>query len=231
MCGNMKLLKRLLAATVAFSMMAGLTIAAFASENPVSEVGAANDLTPIMGESTVTVGQMANFYMDNADYPEFYADTEASNIYEFCEIYKEECEAEGVRVEVAFSQSMLETGFLQYKNDVKIEQFNFAGLEASGLDPATGIVDRGNFYLSVRVGIRAHIQRLKAYAVKGTTAKSFKYPCIDAYKFTGWWLETMVGSAPYVEWLGQQENPEGLGWATGDNYGYDIVNMIKDMRE
>ena len=39
------------------------------------------------------------------------------------------------------------------------------------------------------------------------------------------------GAAPYVEWLGQQENPEGLGWATGDNYGYDIVNMIEDMTE
>ena len=37
------------------------------------------------------------------------------------------------------------------------------------------------------------------------------------------------GAAPYVEWLGQQENPEGLGWATGDNYGYDIVSMIQDM--
>jgi len=39
------------------------------------------------------------------------------------------------------------------------------------------------------------------------------------------------GTAPYVEWLGQQENPEGLGWATGDNYGYDIVRMIHDMKK
>ena len=218
----MKLLKRLLAATVAFSMMACLTIAAFASENLVSEAGATDDLTPIMGESTVTVGQMANFYMDNADYPEFYADTEASNIYEFCEIYKEECEAEGLRVEVAFSQSMLETGFLQFRNDVKIEQFNFAGLEATG----TGENPGGNSYSSVREGIRAHIQRLKAYAVKGTTAESFKYPCIDAHKFTGWWLETMVGSAPYVEWLGKAQNPTGIGWATDPYYGSKIINVM-----
>ena len=29
----------------------------------------------------------------------------------------------------------------------------------------------------------------------------------------------------------QQENPEGAGWATGDNYVYDIVGMIEDMME
>ena len=38
-------------------------------------------------------------------------------------------------------------------------------------------------------------------------------------------------AAPYVQWLGQQENPQGTGWATGKNYGYDIVEMIKKMRE
>ena len=32
-----------------------------------------------------------------------------------------------------------------------------------------------------------------------------------------------------MQWLGQQENPEGVGWATGENYGYDIVGMIEDM--
>ena len=39
------------------------------------------------------------------------------------------------------------------------------------------------------------------------------------------------GCAEYVEWLGQQENPEGYGWATGKNYGYDIVKMIQEMKK
>ena len=34
-------------------------------------------------------------------------------------------------------------------------------------------------------------------------------------------------TAPYVEWLGIQENPNGYGWATAKNYGYDIVGMVK----
>ena len=33
------------------------------------------------------------------------------------------------------------------------------------------------------------------------------------------------GVSPYVEWLGQKESPTGAGWATGANYGYNIVNL------
>ncbi|MCI9634030.1 MAG: glucosaminidase, partial [Ruminococcus sp.] len=37
--------------------------------------------------------------------------------------------------------------------------------------------------------------------------------------------------APYVEWLGQKENPGGQGWATAENYGYSIVEMIHSMNQ
>lgn len=222
----MKLIKALTAAALSFVVLVGSGVQAFAAGNLGNAIRTVGDLTPIMGESTVTVGQLANFYMSEAAYPDFYVNTEASNIYEFCQIYMEECEAEGVRVEVAFSQSMLETGFLQYLNDVKREQYNFAGLDASGKDPVTGIIDRGRYYSSVREGIRAHIQRLKAYAVKGTTAESYQYTCIDADKFTTWWKNTIVGSAPYVEWLGKEQNPSGYGWATDPDYGIKILNIM-----
>ena len=32
------------------------------------------------------------------------------------------------------------------------------------------------------------------------------------------------GCAPFVEYLGIKENPWGKGWATGQNYGYNMVN-------
>jgi len=38
------------------------------------------------------------------------------------------------------------------------------------------------------------------------------------------------GSAPYVQWLGQKENPQGAGWATAENYGYSIVEMISHLK-
>lgn len=52
----------------------------------------------------------------------------------FCKIYVEEAEQEGIRAEVAFCQAMLETGWLQFGGSVKLEQYNFAGIGATGGD-------------------------------------------------------------------------------------------------
>ena len=129
--------------------------------------------------------------------------------------YIEEAEKEGVRSEVAFAQTMKETGWLQYGGDAKITQFNFAGLGTTG----NGV--QGNSFSDVREGVRAQIQHLKAYA----TDEKLLSECVDSrYSYV------TKGCAPYVEWLGQQENPEGYGWATGENYGYDIVKMINTMK-
>ena len=39
------------------------------------------------------------------------------------------------------------------------------------------------------------------------------------------------GSAPYVEWLGIQENPNGGGWAAGAGYGEKLTKLLEDMKE
>lgn len=181
-----------------------------------AEEAIANGQYPIMGSSSVTVQEMVDyFHSSREEYPaEELAEGGAATIETFCQMYYDEAAAEGVRPEVAFAQTMKETGFLQYGGDASIEQFNFAGLGTTG-----GGVP-GNSYPDVRTGIRAQIQHLKAYA----TADALNQECVDdRYEYV------KKGAAPYVEWLGQQENPEGLGWATGDNYGYDIVSMIQDM--
>ena len=170
----------------------------------------------IMGESSATVQELVDYFNASGyTYPsEALAAGGADSIGTFCQMYCEEAAAEGVRAEVAFAQTMKETGFLQYGGDASIEQFNFAGLGTTG-----GGVP-GNSYADVRIGIRAQIQHLKAYA----TADPLVQACVDdRYEYV------KKGSAPYVEWLGQQENPEGTGWATAENYGYDIVGMIDDI--
>lgn len=169
---------------------------------------------PIMGESSVTAEQLAAYYRNaGGDYPA--SDLEsggAATLEAFCTIYCEEAKAEGVRPEVAFVQTMKETGFLRYGGDASISQFNFAGLGTTG----NGVP--GESYPDVRTGVRAQIQHLKAYA----TSDPLVQECVDQrYEYV------RKGSAPYVEWLGQQENPQGLGWAVGKNYGYDIVKMIR----
>ena len=165
--------------------------------------------TAIMGDPNTTVAQMVAYYKAKATYPAYYADSDAPTIEAFCQIYYEECVAEGVRVDVAFCQSMKETGFLRYGGQVSIEQYNFAGLGATD-DGANGAS-----FDTVRLGIRAHVQHLKAYASKNALANACVDPRFD--------LVTR-NCAPYVEWLGIQENPYGKGWATAKGYGYSIIN-------
>ena len=37
-------------------------------------------------------------------------------------------------------------------------------------------------------------------------------------------------SAPYVEWLGIQENPYGGGWAAGKDYGSKLRKILADLK-
>lgn len=39
------------------------------------------------------------------------------------------------------------------------------------------------------------------------------------------------GCAPYVEWLGQKENPQGKGWASGQGYGAKICRILNEMKK
>ncbi len=187
------------------------------SQPDASEEVIAEGQYPIMGQSTVTVDQMVQYFkFVGKAYPtDVLAKGGADSIETFCQMYYEEAAAEGVRPEVAFVQTMKETGFLQYGGDASIEQFNFAGLGTTG-----GGVP-GNSYPDVRTGIRAQIQHLKAYA----TTDALTGECVDdRYEYV------QKGSAPYVEWLGQQENPQGVGWATAEQYGYSIVEMIGKLK-
>lgn len=179
--------------------------------------------TLITGATKTNVSQMVNYFINNGgtydkfskygtQYDGVLAQKGAANIEEFCQIFYEEAIAENIRPEVAFCQTMKETGFLQFGHDVKPDQCNFAGLGATG----NGVA--GNSFASVREGIRAQIQHLKAYA----TTDNLINACVD-----GRFNYVKRGSAPYVEWLGKKENPTGDGWATGANYGTDIVARMK----
>lgn len=179
--------------------------------------------TLITGATKTNVSQMVNYFINNGgtydkfskygtQYDGVLAQKGAANIEEFCQIFYEEAIAENIRPEVAFCQAMKETGFLQFGHDVKPDQCNFAGLGATG----NGVA--GNSFASVREGIRAQIQHLKAYATKDNLINA----CVDS-RFN----YVKRGSAPYVEWLGKKENPTGDGWATGANYGTDIVARMK----
>ena len=171
----------------------------------------------IEGTTSVSVKQMTDYFKQSKySYPtDIMKKGGASTLEEFCQIYYEEAEKEGIKAEVAFAQAMKETGWLQFKGDVKAEQYNFAGMGATGNSVA------GESFKDVREGVRAQIQHLKAY---GST-KDLNQTCVDnRFKYVE------RGCSIYVEWLGIPNNPENKGWAAADGYGVDIVKMIQKMK-
>ena len=169
----------------------------------------------IEGTSAVTANSLAMYFKrKNGVYPIFYKNSDAPTIEKFCQIYVEEAKAEGIKVEVAFMQAMVETGWLKFGGAVQISQYNFAGIGA--LDGGA----QGATFKTVREGVRAQIQHLKAYANEKPLNNTQVDPRFHLVK---------RGSAKYVEWLGQKDNPNGYGWATAEDYGYKILRLIKEL--
>ena len=183
----------------------------------------------IEGTISTTVEKMVRFYNENSpiEYPaEALKKGGAPDLETFCRIFVEEADREGIKAEVVFAQTLLETGYLQFGRQVKIEQFNFAGLGATD-GGAAGADFSGYGSSGVRMGVRAQVQHMKAYASPTITKETLKTECVDP-RFD---LISPKGSAPYVEFLGQKENPTGNGWATAERYGYNIINIMNRLLE
>lgn len=174
-------------------------------------------VTSIMGKSLLgqdkqtVVNKLVKMFVNHgASYPSAVMGTGgAANITEFCEILYDEAVLEGIKPEVVFGQAMNETGYLKFGGDVQPDQFNFAGLGATGGVP-------GESFPSVKIGLRAQVQHLKAYA----STENLNSACVDnRFKYVS------RGSAPYVEWLGIQENPKGKGWAAANQYGIILMKL------
>lgn len=164
--------------------------------------------TNIAGTAQATAQQMQTYIKKvNPNVPQ--------SVINMIPYYLSEGQAEGIRGDIAFAQSCLETGNFTFKDSaVKLEQNNFCGL---------GVLDNGMLGASFdtpQFGIRAQVQHLKAYANKSP----LNNPVIDP-RFS---LVTR-GAAPTVQYLGIQENPQGYGWAVGADYGVKILNILENI--
>ncbi|OKH19576.1 N-acetylmuramoyl-L-alanine amidase [[Limnothrix rosea] IAM M-220] len=108
-------------------------------------------LDRIMGVGNTSEVQMIVFLKNNNP-------SALQQFPELPKLYREEAAIEGVNADIAFAQMCLETSFLQFIGDVDASQNNFANLGSAGGGTA------GATFPSARVGVRAHIQHLKAYA-------------------------------------------------------------------
>ncbi|MGV8906562.1 MAG: GBS Bsp-like repeat-containing protein [Acetobacterium sp.] len=168
--------------------------------------------TMIMGQTTVSAQQLINYYKaTGATYPQEYNDL-GVNLETFIDLYIQEANAEGVRAEVAFAQAMLETGRLKFGGDVKVGQFNFAGLGATGGVPGFDFAAKyGDNVAGLRTGIRGHIQHLKCYGCN--------LP-LNQTKVDPRWSDSIRLRATTVEGLSGT-------WAADLNYAPKIVTIMK----
>ncbi len=164
-----------------------------------------DSLTKITGKAVATTEQMRAYIKARNS-------SVAQSVIDMVPLYLSEGEAEDIRGDIAFAQSCLETGNFTFSgSSVKLQQNNFCGMGVAK-DGETG-----SSFKTPQLGIRAQIQHLKAYA---NTTK-LEQDCIDP-RFD----LVSRGCAPYVEYLGIQENPKGKGWAAGAGYGEKILKIL-----
>ena len=124
---------------------------------------------------------------------------------DLAQIYREEATIEGVDYDIAFCQMCVETDFLRFPGLIRPSQNNFAGL-------ADGAGNWASFS-SASIGVRAHIQHLKAYASTEPLARPQVDPRFDFVK---------RGVAPLV---GQLSNL----WAADPQYGQKILARLNEL--
>ena len=132
---------------------------------------------PVMGPSLLSAAQLANWYRATGRSPALPVTIDQMAAY-----YISEGAAEGVRGDLAFAQSVVETGYFGFVGSiVKPENFNYAGMGACDS------CNSGRQFPSAQVGVRAQIQHLRNFADPTSRAAGLAHP-------------------PVVEWYGHRSD-------------------------
>jgi hypothetical protein len=156
----------------------------------------------IMGHGSFSIPQMTSFLLAQNK------KIDSLTAREFVTTYFESADKEGVNHDIAFIQMCLETGFLKFDGMVPPDLNNFAGI---GAFEGSQEIDR---YPSMREGVIAHIQHLKAYG----SMESLNLPLID--KRFG---NVKRGSAPSLNQLASR-------WAEDKSYAIKIRMMMEQCK-
>jgi hypothetical protein len=168
-----------------------------------------------MGTARATGAQLAAWFSGRTPQPTgtYKATVPVATL---AQLFIEEGAAEGVRGDVAFIQSVLETGWFRFGGVVPASKNNFAGIGATdnGGVPAT--------FVDARTGVRAQIQHLRAYGdatAKTCTQPPLHRPCVDPrFQFV-----SPKGKAPTWNQMGNGN------WATSTTYASKILQLYSAM--
>jgi len=185
-----------------------LTVACGSSPTAPSSTGLPS--VPVMGVARLSAPQLVAWFRGRQPQPSGVYDA-TEPVEALAAYFIDEGALEGVAGDVAFVQSIIETGWFRFGGAVPASKNNFAGIGAVDSNPG----DAASFP-DARTGVRAQIQHLRAYADASAVSCSvppLHSPCVDP-RFA---LVTPKGRAPFWNQFG------GGNWASSPTYGNDIL--------
>ena len=171
---------------------------------------------PVMGTARLTAPQLAGWYRSTGAHPKL---ADGTTIDDLAQMYVEEGTAEGVRGDIVFAQSILETGSFG-----EAPKNNYAGI---------GTCDscaKGYGFPTPRDGVRAQIQLLRSYADPDSRAANLSHvpepgvwgddPVIAVDKYDHFFLK---GKVPLWNQMGNGN------WATATDYAPWVIGIYARM--
>lgn len=163
----------------------------------------------VMGASRLSGMQIATWFREQTR-PTYRA---LVPIETLAALFVEEGAVEGVRGDIAFAQSIIETGWFSFGGRVPASANNFSGLGAT--DGTTSYA----VFPDARTGVRAQIQHLRAYADPAVTVANLHRPLVDP-RFS---LVSPKGKARTWNQMGNGN------WATSTDYAPRIIEHYRNM--
>jgi hypothetical protein len=207
----------------AFLVALALGVAPLSLSGLAPAGAAATSQTPVMGPNLLTAAQLAAWYNSTGHTPNL--PTIAGNsVQALAQIFIDEGRAQGVRGDIAFAQSMIETGWLSFPDSGQIRANfnNYAGIYAyNNRRHGTTCADEkaleptlpSRCFATPQAGVLAQMILLRGYADPTMVGKTFS-PTPPPGR---------IGVAPIWEDFGGQSG-EAI-WATAINYGISVLGV------
>jgi hypothetical protein len=189
--------------------------------------------TPVMSKAPLTEAEVLAWF-NSRHTGDFNVNTSKANLVRY---YREEGERMGVRWDVAFAQSILETGWFRFSSGMVVKDDN----NYSGLGAFDGSGGASVFrFPTPRMGVRAQMQHLKLYGdpttnLQGTNLGIALAEDVENRYPTRWRVvrgeKLPDGSYRYA---GRVPNWEQFGngmWATDPLYSCKVLNLYRQMLE
>src|SRR5262245_26124605 len=216
-------MRKLLTVLLALAVVASIAVGVVATEK-AKPAQAALPSVPIMGPNVLNADQITAWYQSKH---KTFA-VPGISVHDLAQLFLAEGATETVRGDLAFAQSIVETGYFGYVGSiVKPSNWNFAGMDACDS------CNSGRQFPSPLSGVRVQIQDLRNYADAGSRASNLAHPPVpEWYAYPSLNPVTAAynvghffrkGNAPTWNQMGNGNH------ATSPSYGPAVIAVYQNM--